>query len=307
MKHLHAVRPRNLVLLVSLSCITAPTVPALAADTAAETRSRPLVERDIGSTKALTEALKRQDVAKGGGKAEEIAAIEAATTQAEKALNAGDVGAAGTLIQDAYRRAKTAIASLQKPSELKTGSAALEVTRQQSAALMAGEGAHDGYTTRRASVVALLETGRRIAGEKNSSRPEFAQAESLLKGADALAAAGKFGEGRTQLDQAYQLAKDAVRGLRSGEELTVDKNFASKADEYKYEQARNNDYQSLIGGVIHGQTDPSWGQAAERARLLRNEAEALGAAGDFGGALLKIEESTTALKLILRRAGFPII
>lgn len=163
------------------------------------------------------------------------------------------------------------------------------------------------FNNRRDSVKTLLTTGQRVAGEKRTAKPEFLKAEGLLKEAEALAAANKYADGKVKLDAAYLLIKDAVRDMRGGEELTADKNFATKADEYKYEQARNDDYQGLIAGVIKGQTDPTWEEAAKKARVTREEADGVAKGGDHETALRKINESTNQLKSILRRAGFPII
>lgn len=204
------------------------------------------------------------------------------------ALAAGNLEQADALLRDAVQSMIKAV-RLAHPEEV------------------TGDKLRNDFNNRRDSVKALLATGQRVAGEKGTARPEFAKAEGLLKEAEALAAANKIAEGRVQLDAAYLLIKDAVRGMRGGEELLADKNFATKADEYKYEQARNDDYQGLIAGLIKDQTDPSWAEAAQKARRLRDEADGIGKSGDFDAALQKIGESTNQLKSILRRAGFPII
>ena len=172
------------------------------------------------------------------------------------------------------------------------------------------EGVRSSYAKRKESVVALLEAGERIEdaeGEKGASHSEFSIAKDLFKEAEALAAAGRFADGKIQLDIAYLLAKDAVRSLRGGAKLRDDKNFATKADEYKYEQARNDDYQELVAKLIKGKKDRNLVQAFDKARNLRHNAEDASKSGNFELALNKIEESTNALKILLRRAGLPII
>jgi hypothetical protein len=208
-------------------------------------------------------------------------------TKAKQAIDAGELEKADTLLRDAAKLLFKAEKASRSPE-------------------MSAEKAKTDFIRRHESVVALLETGRRVAGEKSTNKPEFAQAEGLAKEADKLAAEGKYPEGRVKLDQAYVLITTAVRSLRGGDELTADKNFKTKADEYKYEQARNDDYQGLIAGVVEGK-DASWTDVAKNSRTLRDEADGLAKKNDHEAALLKINESTGLLKGLLRRAGFPII
>lgn len=209
-------------------------------------------------------------------------------TRAKEALTAGSLDKADALLRESTQLMMKAV-RMANPEEVNA------------------EKFKSDFNNRRDSVKTLLTTGKRVAGEKGASKPEFAKAEGLLKEAEALAAANKYVDGKVKLDQAYLLIKDAVRDMRGGEELTADKNFATKADEYKYEQARNDDYQGLIAGVIKGQTDPTWEEAAKKGRALRDEADGLSKSGDVEAALRKIAESTNQLKSILRRAGFPIM
>ena len=209
-------------------------------------------------------------------------------TKAKEALSAGNLEDTDALLREATQTMMKAV-RMAHPEEA------------------SAEKVKTDFNNRRETVKTLLSTGQRVAGEKGASKPEFVKAEGMLKEAEALAAAGKYADGRTRLDQAYALIKEAVQGMRAGEVLTADKNFATKADEYKYEQDVNNDYQGLIAGVIKGQTDPSWGETAKKAKSLREEADALNKSGDVEAALRRIIDSTNQLKSILRRAGFPII
>lgn len=209
-------------------------------------------------------------------------------TKAKAALDAGNLEDTDALLREATQTMMKAV-RMAHPEEV------------------SAEKVKTDFNNRRETVKTLLSTGQRVAGEKGASKPEFVKAEGILKEAEALAAEGKYADGRTRLDQAYALIKEAVQGMRAGEVLTADKNFATKADEYKYEQDVNNDYQGLIAGVIKGQTDPSWAESAQKGKSLREEADALNKSGDVEGALRRISESTNQLKSILRRAGFPII
>lgn len=287
-----------------------PSVAVTLDPKASTAEQREFIAREIDTNKALVDALKHQNDDKKGGKDSEIVSIETAAAEAAAALKAGDITRAGTLIHDANSRVKTAIASLQKPPAMKSGSAANEALQSQEEGAKSDEVARSGYIKRRKSVIALLEAGKRIEGvegEKGSSHPELSIADDLLKDAEALAAVNRFADGKIRIDLAYLMAKDAVRSLRSGKKLRTDKNFATKAEEYKYEQTRNDDYQDLIAKLVKDKTEPSWMQALEKARNLRRDAEAASKSGNFESALRKIDESTSALKMLLRRAGFPII
>lgn len=208
--------------------------------------------------------------------------------RAKEAIDAGDLETADTLLRDTTKTMMEA-ARLARPEEI------------------TGKKAITDFNNRRSSVEVLLSTGRRVAGEKDASRPEFVKAEELVKEADALAAENKHAEGKKKLDIAYGLVKNSLRDMRGGEQLVADKNFATKADEYKYEQGRNDDYLDLIGGVIEGKEDPSWGKMADKARAMRKEADEMNESGDVEAALKKINQSTSQFKSILRRSGFPII
>lgn len=164
------------------------------------------------------------------------------------------------------------------------------------------------FSRRLDSAKALLAAGKRVALEKGRSIQDLAAAKALLDNASISAAGGKVDEGRAMLDQAYELIKSAVHRMRNGDELIASKRFATKHDEYRYEQERNAQYQQLIGELIRNRTeDPSWADAARKGRLLREEAESTARSLNYDGALTKIDASTKQLKGVLRRAGFPIV
>ena len=211
----------------------------------------------------------------------------AARAKAKEALDAGELEKSDALLRQASQLMFKAERASRSPA-------------------MAADKAKADYVARRNSVQALMQTGRRIAGEEHATRPEFAQAEALIKDADKQADEGKHADGRGKLDQAYALITNAVRGMREGKEVKAEKKFANKAEEYTYEQARNDDYQGLIAGLI-ADKDSTWTDAAKLGTSLREEADKIAKSGDHEAALKKINESTNKLKAILRRSGFPIL
>lgn len=211
----------------------------------------------------------------------------AARAKAKQAIDAGQLEQADALLREASQLMFKAERGSRSPA-------------------LAADKAKVDFVARRNSVQALLQTGRRIAGEEHATKPEFAQAEGLLKEADQLAEQGQHADGRVKLDQAYGLITGAVRGMREGKEIRADKNFATKADEYKYEQARNDDYRGLIAGIVEGR-DSSWTDVAKDSVQLRDEADRLAGKNEHAAALKKINASTGKLKSLLRRSGFPIL
>lgn len=171
---------------------------------------------------------------------------------------------------------------------------------------MSAEKVKTDFIRKRESVAALLQTGRSFAGEEGAGKCELGQGEGLAKEADKLAGDGKYPEGRVKLDKAYGLIQAAIVCLRDNKTVSDSKDFKTKAEEFKYEQGRNEDYQGLIAGVVDGK-DASWTDVAKKSRELRDEADGLAKKNDHEAALLKINESTALLKGLLRRAGFPII
>lgn len=211
----------------------------------------------------------------------------AARDKAKEALDKGELPQADAMLKEAAKLMTKAV-RMAHPEEVTAGKL------------------KNDFVSRRESVKTLIATGKRVAGEKGATKPEFAKAEELVKEAQALADGGKTAEGLAKLDTAYGLVKDSVRGMRAGEELRADKNFATKEDEYRYEQGRNDDYQNLVARVVAGQ-DASWEEPAKKGKVQREEADALAKGKNFDDALKKINESTNTLKAIIRRAGVPII
>ena len=168
-------------------------------------RERNLVERDIVSSKTLIDALKGQNAEKNAGKGAEIAKIEADTQQAQSLLAAGKVGDADKLIDDAYARAKTAIVAMQKPSSMKTGSAALDSPKSRDMGGMSGEQKKGELDARLKSIDALREALKR----RNPNTAEIARSEHMASEVGRLAASNPD-KAMSVADEAYNLLKVAL-------------------------------------------------------------------------------------------------
>src|SRR6185369_6696440 len=111
-----------------------------------------------------------------------------------------------------------------------------------------------------------------------------------------LASAGKYQEGRAELDRAYLVAKAGVSAMRSGDTLVRSLNFATKAEEYQYEIDRNDTHQMLIKVLVDEKraTNPQLDQQVSgfvaKAKELRSAAEASAARKGFEEAIKQLED-----------------
>lgn len=167
------------------------------------------------------------------------------------------------------------------------------------------------YTARLESVNALLGAYKRVANEKSSTAKgvgeTVAQIEKGVAAAAKLALAGKYKEGRGELDRAYLVAKAGISGLRSGDTLVRSLNFASKEEEYHYEIDRNNTHQMLIEVLLSEKSpnDMVKGYIA-KSRELRAQAEAAAKGLDYVAGIKLLEESTAELVRAIRGSGIYI-
>lgn len=167
------------------------------------------------------------------------------------------------------------------------------------------------FESRLESVKVLLAAQKRIGSEKHLDAKEGAvsrKIEGLMQQANTLAAANRLVEARVALDQAYQVAKTAISGLREGDTLVRSLHFATKEEEYRYEIDRNDTHKMLVKILlaekrgtqsVDAMVQKFLGQAAQ----LRAAAEALAAKGDFEGGVKTLEDSTTELVRAIRGAG----
>lgn len=172
------------------------------------------------------------------------------------------------------------------------------------------------YKARLDSVNALLGAYKRVANEKGSSSKSVnetvSQIEKSVKEGERFAQAGKYKEGRVELDRAYLVAKAGVSTLRSGDTLVRTLNFANKEEEYHYEIDRNDTHHMLIKVLAEEKraSNPALDQQIEKfvskARDLRTEAETAAKRKDHAQAVKLLEDSTTELVRAIRNAGIYI-
>jgi hypothetical protein len=172
------------------------------------------------------------------------------------------------------------------------------------------------YRARLDSVNALLGAYRRVASEKGSASKTVsetvAQIDKSVAEAARLAQAGKYKDGRAELDRAYLVAKVGISSLRSGDTLVRSLNFASKEEEYHYEIDRNDTHLMLIKVLVEEKraANPMLDQQVQvfvaKAKELRTAAEAAAAHRDHAQAVKLLEDSTVELVRAIRNAGIYI-
>lgn len=218
--------------------------------------------------------------------------------------------------REIYNAARTAAdgGELPKAATLLTESTVLmfEAVRLAAPEEVTGKKVENDFNARHESVKALLAAYKRIATEKAAGKggaETVANIEKSVAAALKLAEAGKFVEGRAELDRAYLVAKAGVSGLRGGDTLVRSLNFASKEEEYHYELDRNDTHQMLVKVLVEEkrvespQLDKRISPFLAKAKEMREAADAKAAAKDFAQAIKLLEESTAELVRAIRNAG----
>ncbi len=168
---------------------------------------------------------------------------------------------------------------------------------------------HD-YQTRLKSVWSMLEAYERIAVEKKlgeESQKVSREIRGLLDQAQQQLDKYKINEGVALMERAYMKVQDALIQLRSGETLYHPLNFANPEAEYVYELGRNNVFQMLLEQALNAPGISSESTAEiEQARQLRGQAEANATNKEFKAGIGELEQSTTILITLLRKAGLDI-
>jgi tetratricopeptide (TPR) repeat protein len=214
---------------------------------------------------------------------------------AVKAQDAGDQATASEYLNQAIRAMQKAV-RLSDPDDVTGPKARADFKRVET------------------SVDALNDALLRISEEKGTKdkiKPVTDEVASLRDQASALFEAGKPADGRAKLDQALQLLRVNIEGLRGGEELVRDLNFATKEEEFHYEIDRNDTHQMLVKvfaeeKITNDNTRKRVEGYLQSALGLRAAADALGKESQYEAAIGKLEESTKELIKAIRSAGLYI-
>ncbi|HYD62680.1 MAG TPA: hypothetical protein VEC35_20160 [Noviherbaspirillum sp.] len=130
----------------------------------------------------------------------------------------------------------------------------------------------------------------------------------MIVRAESLAASGDHKEANAVLNDAYKAVVSSLNRMLMAETIVYDQKFDTPADEFRYELARNRNYEELVPLAI-AQLNISRDSAAlserhmEASRGLRDAAQKQAASGDYQAALKTIQDATLHLQRSLRAAG----
>lgn len=249
------------------------------------------VAKRLESVATLIETSSAARQIEASGNAEALAKRERARALHREALDAyrsGDLGKASRLLPEA---------SVQM----------FEAVRLAAPEQVAEPKQREDFQARLESVKALLAAFRRITAEKAgiAASVETVRAiEKLVAQAEESAGARRFGPAKLALDQAYLVAKAAIRSARGGDTLVRSLHFGSAEEEYHYEVDRNDTHQMLIGMLLQNKGEsPAVRELLDKARASRARGEEYARASDFKSAIRMLEESTRDLVRAIRGAG----
>lgn len=161
------------------------------------------------------------------------------------------------------------------------------------------------------AVRVFLNLQRNVAARDTSgkARPiDTARINALVERAESLAAAGKHQEANRLLDEVYAEAVGSISQALMSETVVYDRSFATPADEFQHELARNRSYEELIPIALSQLNPPRETvllaeQYAQTSRELRATAQQQAAGGDYSSAVKTILDATGHLQRSLRLAG----
>ncbi len=137
---------------------------------------------------------------------------------------------------------------------------------------------------------------------------DSAGVSALMAKAEMLAANGNHKDANTALGEAYQAVVSSLTGMLMATTIVYDQKFATQADEFRFELARNRSYEDLVPLALAQLNTPrESAQLSERyvqqSRELRDTAQKQATGGDYPAALKTIQDATGQLQRSLRVAG----
>lgn len=241
-----------------------------------------------------------------GSSSDSLREIDATLQRAAEHAGADEYETASSLLNQGYESLKNAFVRLKNtPDQIKA--TASETASLTTATATDNREIRARFSQRESSVMALHSAYQAMLIEKPEHRQRLVAANRTIAEAHQLAKDGQYPSAITTLDHAYLALKLGITEIRGGQEIKASKNFATAADEYRYERERNDDYAQLIGGLIDRSPQATWSENRQLSLRKRQTADQAARNGDWAQALERIGESTVELKKILRSAGFPIM
>jgi hypothetical protein len=148
----------------------------------------------------------------------------------------------------------------------------------------------------------------KLPGKAGAAALDVAGINGMIGKAETLAASGSHKEANAVLNDAYKTVVAALNRILMAETIVYDQKFDTPADEYRYELARNRNYEELVPLAMSQLNPPRESVATsesyvKQSKNLRDTAEKQAASGDYQNALKTIQDATLHLQRSLRAAG----
>lgn len=156
------------------------------------------------------------------------------------------------------------------------------------------------------SYLAVLEADSSVSAQEQQ---RVAQIRSRLTTADKLFTGGDVTAANEALEDAYRQTVHLVSEIRQGLTMMVEHKFDTPADEFAYEDERNENYELLVEIAVaeRGENEPTFAALAARvmseSRQFRDLAEGQAQRGEYAEAIDSMEQATERLLVVLRAAG----
>ncbi len=152
----------------------------------------------------------------------------------------------------------------------------------------------------------LRQKGPAFAGLLDAER-----LDSLLAEAEALKAQDRHTDASKPLQAAYDMTVEAVSRLRDNENVVYALEFRTPADEFRYENNRNQSYELLVermvaSGAAEGSAAKLVDRFVQEGRRLKSTAADEAARGDYEKAIKTMEDANRNLVRALQMMGMPI-
>lgn len=205
---------------------------------------------------------------------------------------------------------------IEAANEKLNGALALvnEQTRRLSAKDIRTSRQQEAYEKRLHTVEIFIKAYERVVAEKDVSAPASAhvsEVKKMVAEAKGMASEGRHEDANKLLLRAYKIARGDIRELRDGDTLTRSLNFATPADEYRYERDRNDSHFMLLKFAELEKKPPQnfvtkINTMRDEAKQFRKEAERKAAAGQHADAIDALLRSTDTLLKAIRMTGIYI-
>lgn len=258
----------------------------------------------MATVTALVEAGQRLDTTHQVDKALQI--VLTVQADAAAAYQAGRTEEGYQRLDQAYVLVQTVVRHLADDLALTTPLLAPSA-RPSSAA-----GREARFATLAHSVDSLDQAYRAIRDELGDTQPaRTAEIDRLVAGARRDRDADRIDEAMRQMKQAYVLLQNEIGRLRGGQTLVRELRFATAREEYEYEVDRHDSHLLLVELLlVQPRTDPEQAAviraAVDDSMRLHWIAHKHAAAGEYGQAVVWLEQASDALAALIRSYGHDI-